>query len=433
MQAAARIEARAVKSVPTTGHRAASAFTAKRAIQAADAQYHPQRRQRVHATGLEWGRVRCVYSERAVTVPSPDYRVCRVTRGNVHRQSFHFDTEDTGPAYTQVQIQHRSRAQFTLNATLTASLHNVPPTPDYALIMLEARYGRRPLAFLRPKGERAHQIGVPFITLCETRTVRIVARGSQRLLQFNGKVPWRYNEAVVQCGESSDICVKSASALDTATSCSPCKCTPSRVPLWTPYGFGYVQVMFDTIVGNDARCRTAVGFSSSRRFKLLQIGLGGGSFALAVRRQCQAMVDVIEGQPDVAIVAERYFGYSPGAHGGRLIIADGLEGVRTLAMHSTPSARYDAICIDCMVQGAIPDGCKSDEFVGRLATLLRPGGTLVQWSWPDDKELLKRRWTQHLANVTEHSMLNGGGFVLEAHGPVPGFRLGHDTVSRHIS
>ena len=28
----------------------------------------------------------------------------------VHRQSFHFDTEDTGPAYTQVQIQHRSRA-----------------------------------------------------------------------------------------------------------------------------------------------------------------------------------------------------------------------------------------------------------------------------------------------------------------------------------
>ena len=30
--------------------------------------------------------------------------------GGFHRQSFHFDTEDTGPAYTQVQIQHRSRA-----------------------------------------------------------------------------------------------------------------------------------------------------------------------------------------------------------------------------------------------------------------------------------------------------------------------------------
>ena len=32
-----------------------------------------------------------------------------------HRQSFHFDTEDIaiGPAYTQVQIQHRSRAPFT--------------------------------------------------------------------------------------------------------------------------------------------------------------------------------------------------------------------------------------------------------------------------------------------------------------------------------
>ena len=141
MQAAARIEARAVERAPH--HRTPRRFslhrdTAKRQAPSmiqrsrrdAPAQYHPQRRQRVHATGLEWGRVRCVYSERAVTVPSPDYRVCRVTRGNVHRQSFHFDTEDTGPAYTQVQIQHRSRAQFTLNATLTASLHNVPPKPD---------------------------------------------------------------------------------------------------------------------------------------------------------------------------------------------------------------------------------------------------------------------------------------------------------------
>ena len=30
---------------------------------------HPQRRQRAHATCLVWGHVRCVYSERAVTVP----------------------------------------------------------------------------------------------------------------------------------------------------------------------------------------------------------------------------------------------------------------------------------------------------------------------------------------------------------------------------
>ena len=30
---------------------------------------HPQRRQRAHAPCLVWGHVRCVYSERAVTVP----------------------------------------------------------------------------------------------------------------------------------------------------------------------------------------------------------------------------------------------------------------------------------------------------------------------------------------------------------------------------
>ena len=33
-----------------------------------------------------------------------------------HRPSFHFDTEDTGPAYTQVQIQHRSRAPLVLSS-----------------------------------------------------------------------------------------------------------------------------------------------------------------------------------------------------------------------------------------------------------------------------------------------------------------------------
>ena len=42
---------------------------------------HPQRRQRAHAPGFVWGHVRCVYSERAVTVPSHRFRVCRV---NVH-------------------------------------------------------------------------------------------------------------------------------------------------------------------------------------------------------------------------------------------------------------------------------------------------------------------------------------------------------------
>ena len=31
--------------------------------------HHPQRRQRAHAPRLVWGHVRCVYSERAVTVP----------------------------------------------------------------------------------------------------------------------------------------------------------------------------------------------------------------------------------------------------------------------------------------------------------------------------------------------------------------------------
>ena len=33
--------------------------------------------------------------------------------GSALRQSFSFDTEDTGPAYTQMQIQHRPRVLAT--------------------------------------------------------------------------------------------------------------------------------------------------------------------------------------------------------------------------------------------------------------------------------------------------------------------------------
>ena len=45
----------------------------------------------------------------------------------VHRQSFHFDTEDTGPAYTQVQIQHRSRAPGPPMDPLTTAVLDQPP------------------------------------------------------------------------------------------------------------------------------------------------------------------------------------------------------------------------------------------------------------------------------------------------------------------
>ena len=65
---------------------------------------------------------------RQLSAPSGDYSgegartECRAARRvslwlcappgsrTIQRQSFHFDTEDTGPAYTQMQIQHRSRA-----------------------------------------------------------------------------------------------------------------------------------------------------------------------------------------------------------------------------------------------------------------------------------------------------------------------------------
>ena len=62
------------------------------------------------------------------------------TLRRLHRQSFHFDTEDTGPAYTQVQIQHRSRA----SGPLTTAFHTFRP-----------RFVEYPLLSTRPLSRRA--------------------------------------------------------------------------------------------------------------------------------------------------------------------------------------------------------------------------------------------------------------------------------------
>ena len=126
------------------------------------------------------------------------------------------------------------------------------------------------------------------------------------------------------------------------------------VPIrWNLHGFGYVQVMFDTVTSHDARCSSGTGMSPTQKnpFRMLQIGLGGGTFAMNAMRKCHAVVDVIEGQPDVAAMAQRFLGFSTG---GQLIVADGFDGLKTLATAAEAKggagSLYDAIAVDCMVK-----------------------------------------------------------------------------------
>lgn len=256
------------------------------------------------------------------------------------------------------------------------------------------------------------------MVVCETRDVRVRAHGDQRFLQFRGGVQagqyaWRNNEAIVNCVErvpNEDCAVREHHVSARATDCEPCPCTPQPQPPWSMHGFGYVHVMFNSLTAHDPRCRGSAT-PEQPRFRLLQIGLGGGTFPRHARQTCGAVVDVIEGQEDVAMMAQRYFGYNPQRGGGRIIVADGLDGLRQLA----GGAPYDGVAIDCMIQGSTPPTCKSAEFVRRVATLTKPSGHVVQWAWGSDRMLLRAAYTKHFHNFTDRPY-GGVGAVLHIRG-----------------
>ena len=307
-----------------------------------------------------------------------------------------------------------------------------------------------------PSSMAPRHLAAPTFTpdvLCETRDVRAVRRGETRFLEFRGPrdshnrgaTPWRNFESFIQCREDAQgprLCSTSIrAAVSKADLCKRCPCTPRwashddgdeadddykkcLLPPWSMYGFGYVRLMFDTVT-HDARCRGR-RVADQTTFRLLQIGLGVGTFAEAVRCRCGADVDVIEGQAAVASMAERLFGMASSREQERMLITDGLVGVRTLVANG---AKYDGIAIDCMVQGIIPVGCKSAEFVAGLALLLRPRGAIAQWTWAPDRGALANEFRQHFGNVTFASFGNGGNGIVQVRAPLTRQRTSHSTQS----
>ena len=91
--------------------------------------------------------------------------------------------------------------------------------------------------------------------------------------------------------------------------CAPCPCDPVPVPNFALRGFGYVQIMIDKVVEFCGRQRDE-GTRATSPYRVLQIGLGGGTLAPLVRARCGALVDVIEKQQDVADAAHRFMGYA---------------------------------------------------------------------------------------------------------------------------
>lgn len=108
--------------------------------------------------------------------------------------------------------------------------------------------------------------------------------------------------------------------------------------------------------------------------RILMIGLGGGTMPKALAELYpDAVIDVVEIDPAVVAVAERFFGFVPSAH-TTVFTQDGRVFVKRAALRGKT---YDVVMLDAFNGDYIPEHLMTREFLQETRTLLSPGGAVV--------------------------------------------------------
>ena len=108
--------------------------------------------------------------------------------------------------------------------------------------------------------------------------------------------------------------------------------------------------------------------------RILMVGLGGGTLPAALAELYpNAIIDVVEIDPAVVKVAERFFGFVPSAN-TTVFTQDGRVFVKRAALRGE---RYDLIMLDAFNGEYIPEHLMTREYLQETKALLAPGGTLV--------------------------------------------------------
>ncbi len=109
--------------------------------------------------------------------------------------------------------------------------------------------------------------------------------------------------------------------------------------------------------------------------RILMIGLGGGILAKALAELYpQASVEVVEIDPAVVAVAQRFFGFAGSAQ-LRVVVQDGRVFTRRAAARAPAS--YDLVLLDAFGADYIPEHLMTVEFLQEIKTLLADGGVLA--------------------------------------------------------
>ncbi|MFC1495161.1 spermidine synthase [Thermodesulfobacteriota bacterium] len=140
----------------------------------------------------------------------------------------------------------------------------------------------------------------------------------------------------------------------------------SRVDIRFPHNLilEYTKLVFSGLLIND------------RPDSILIIGLGGGAIPRAFNRYFpETKIDVVDIDPDVLDVAEKYFLFKAGKN-INTHISDGRIFVEDIINRNLP-VKYDMIILDAFDSSSIPGHLLSKEFLELIAQIMNPEGVIA--------------------------------------------------------
>lgn len=110
--------------------------------------------------------------------------------------------------------------------------------------------------------------------------------------------------------------------------------------------------------------------------RLLFVGLGGGAMPMYTRQILPAArIDVVEIDPVIVDVAQRFFGFTPDA---RMTVHTG-DG--RAFIENVPSGTYDLVVLDAFSDDEVPFTLTTREFLHAVRSSLSPRGVVVSNLW----------------------------------------------------
>jgi len=132
----------------------------------------------------------------------------------------------------------------------------------------------------------------------------------------------------------------------------------------------------DYLLLEYTRLAFAALFINDMPLKVLIIGLGGGALPRAISHYIpEAEIDVVDIDPEVVEVAERFFMFTTGEM-VRVHIGDGRTFIQKMAKDSL-GKRYDMVILDAFNSSSIPRHLITKEFLKEVIQVLDPKGVVA--------------------------------------------------------